>query len=260
MKILNQKIDLGTFYKRIREASQKVILLDYDGTLAPFHIEPDKACPYPGVREVLNRLMKVKDIRLVIITGRWIKDLMPLLQLERQPEVWGSHGLERLKGDGSYEIAFMDEEALNGVVIADEWIEAVGLSDRCEKKPGCLALHWRGLSEGDIHSIKELVEPKWSLIAGSWGLKLQRFDGGLELRVPGVNKGDAVITILGEIEKDYVAAYLGDDLTDEDAFNAIKGKAIGVLVRKELRPTAADLWIKPPEELMAFLHSWLEET
>jgi len=146
------------------------------------------------------------------------------------------------------------------LVIADEWIEAIGLSNRSEEKPGCLALHWRGLGERDIHSIKEQVKPKWSFIAESWGLYLGEFDGGLELRVPGQNKGDAVKTILEEMEKDYVAVYLGDDSTDEDAFNAIKGKGIGVLVRKDLRSTSADLWIKPPEELMAFLSNWLPET
>jgi len=77
--------------------------------------------------------------------------------------------------------------------------------------------------------------------------------------VPGRNKGDAVKEILAEMDKNTVAAFLGDDYTDEDGFKSIKGKAIGVLVRKELRPTAADLWIRPPEELIAFLSQWLSD-
>jgi trehalose 6-phosphate phosphatase len=257
MKILNPETNLDLFYQKLAEASQKALLLDYDGTLAPFQIEPNKAYPYPGITEMLNSILQGVETRLVIITGRWIRDLLPLLQLEKQPEVWGSHGIERLKRDGSYEIDPMDEKALRGLAAADEWIEAIGFSNRCEKKPGCLAVHWRGLSESDIISIKNQLEPKWSLITDNWGLKLEEFNGGLEIRVPGLNKGDAVKTILQEMEQDYVAAYLGDNLTDEDAFNAIKGKGIGALVRKEFRSTAADLWIKPPEELMAFLSSWL---
>jgi trehalose 6-phosphate phosphatase len=259
MKILNPDIDLELFYLRRKEASQKVLLLDYDGTLAPFHKEPNKAEPYAGIREVLNRIMHVPDMRLVIITGRWTKDLIPLLQLETQPEIWGSHGLERLQTDGSYEIDSMEEKHLDGLVAADEWIEELGLSGRCEKKPGCLAIHWRGLDEKTLQELRNLVEPKWSNLAQAWQLSLQEFDGGLELRVPGRDKGDAVGAILAEVNQDAVTAYLGDDLTDEDAFRAIKGKGIGILVREELRPTAADLWIKPPEELLTFLSGWIGE-
>jgi len=48
-------------------------------------------------------------------------------------------------------------------------------------------------------------------------------------------------------------------LTDEDAFRAIRGKGVGILVREALRPTAADLWIRPPEELLTFLAGWIRE-
>jgi trehalose 6-phosphate phosphatase len=257
MKVLNSLIELDTFYNHLRRSPQKVLLLDYDGTLAPFHVEPDKAYPYPGVPQILDRIMNVPSVRLVIITGRWIKDLTPLLKLKGHPEIWGSHGIERLKKDGSYEIAPMDEDALNGLVKADEWIRQVGLAERCEEKPGCLAIHWRGLDEKTVEEIVNQVKPIWQLIAESSALNLKEFDGGLELRVPGRNKGDAVETILEEMPQGSIAAYLGDDLTDEDAFKMLKGKGLGVLVRKELRPTAADLWIQPPEELLDFLAVWV---
>jgi trehalose-phosphatase len=257
MKILNQEIDLERFYKQRKRASQKALLLDYDGTLAPFHVERDKAYPYSGIPEMLDSIMKAPDMRLVIITGRWIRDLLPLLQMKRRPEIWGSHGIERLKTNGTYEISPMDEDALNGLVRADEWIQEVGLKERCEEKPGCLAFHWRGLDEEKIDQIQKRLHSKWSLIAESSGLNLKEFDGGIELRVPARDKGDGVRTILEEMENDAVVAYLGDDLTDEDAFRAIKGKGMGVLVRSNLRPTAADIWISPPKELLEFLSGWL---
>ena len=96
MEILNKDLEFSEFDEKLRSASKRALLLDYDGTLAPFRVEPRKAFPYPGVRQVLNRLMRTQGIRIVIVTGRWIKDLLPLLQLEIQPEIWGSHGLERL--------------------------------------------------------------------------------------------------------------------------------------------------------------------
>jgi trehalose 6-phosphate phosphatase len=55
------------------------------------------------------------------------------------------------------------------------------------------------------------------------------------------------------MEEGAMIAYLGDDLTDEDAFRAVKGYRLGVLVRAELQPTLVDLWLRPPGELLALL-------
>jgi len=79
----------------------------------------------------------------------------------------------------------------------------------------------------------------------------------LEIRVSSVDKGYAVKSILKESSPDAAVAYLGDDLTDEDAFLALKDRGLRILVRPQHRPTAADLWLKPPEQLGEFLHQWL---
>ena len=68
--------------------------------------------------------------------------------------------------------------------------------------------------------------------------------------------GDFVKQILNECSRDEVIAYLGDDLTDEDAFKELKDKGLSVLVRKTYRETVADCWLKPPNELLDFLHNW----
>jgi trehalose 6-phosphate phosphatase len=260
VKVLNAKLNVNEFFDRLPQAKEKVLFLDYDGTLAPFKTNPGEALPYPGVRELIGRIMERSDTRLVIVSGRWTRDLIPLLGLRNLPEIWGSHGLERLTADGSYEISPMDERAVRGLADADEWMEKKGLLHRCEKKPGCLALHWRGLAEGAVLELQNAVLPTWRHLAKTTGLDLIEFDGGLELRVTARNKGDAVMSVLGESLKERLsAAYLGDDLTDEDAYKAIRGKGIGVLVRKEFRPTYADVWIRPPNELLRFLSRWLGE-
>jgi trehalose-6-phosphatase len=53
--------------------------------------------------------------------------------------------------------------------------------------------------------------------------------------------------------------YLGDDLTDEDAFRALPADGVGVLVREQYRPTAADFWVVPPEGLLKLLSRFLSE-
>ena len=260
MKILNSEINLESFYNNLKRSSKSVLFLDYDGTLAPFHENPKKAKPYPGVSNLINKIMEIPENRVVIISGRWTKDLKSLLILNKNPEIWGSHGIERLEADGNYEIEDMEENALKGLSWADEWVEENDLSKYCEAKPGCLAIHWRGLDETTVKKIHQKVKPQWTKFAYSFGLELKEFDGGFELRVPGRDKGDAVTTILSEMNSHAISAYLGDDLTDEDAFKAIKGKGLGILVRSELRETSADVWIKPPEELFQFLSNWVNIT
>jgi trehalose-phosphatase len=87
-------------------------------------------------------------------------------------------------------------------------------------------------------------------------LKLSEFDGGTELRAVGRDKGDVVRTVVRECGVDAAIAYLGDDHTDEDAFAAMPDAGAGVLVNVALHPTAARLWLHPPDELLMFLRRW----
>lgn len=249
--------DLADFFQRLRSASQRLLLLDYDGTLAPHCVHPQDALPYPGVREALDTLMKNQRTRIVIISGRWTVDLPPLLGLKSMPEIWGSHGWEQLKPNGEYSVARITDAALQDLVEADDWsheIEALGA--RCELKPGGLAIHWRGLTPAQIADVRAKIYEMWSLQQLHKNLVWHDFDGGIELRAPGRNKGMVVESLLAQTDAQTAAAYLGDDLTDEDAFKVIHGRGIGILVRPAFRPTAADFWLKPPRELLEFLWQW----
>ncbi|MBW7930326.1 MAG: hypothetical protein H3C57_03355 [Gammaproteobacteria bacterium] len=81
------------------------------------------------------------------------------------------------------------------------------------------------------------------------------FDGGAEIRAPGTTKAVAVAGILADVPAALPLACLGDDLADEDA-SALHVDGLRVLVRPRFRPTAADVWLRPPEELPAFLKIW----
>jgi len=257
MRILRPDGDPARFFERLAVAPRAALLLDFDGTLAPFQVDPAQAWPYPGVREALDRVMEDGHTRVVIVSGRWARNLPPLLGLRRLPEIWGSHGWERRSPQGRTEMAKPGENALRGLVEADTWIEAVhALGGRSELKPACLAIHWRGLDPQRAAEISAIVTANWALHARDSGLELHHFDGGIELRVPGRNKGDAVRTIRAEMP-DALLAYLGDDLTDEDAFSAVAPDGLGVLVRPALRDTAASLWLQPPGELLEFLGRWV---
>ncbi len=256
MKVLNNKIALNDFFARLAESRQRILMLDYDGTLAPFKTKRDEAVPYKGVEELLNAIMETQLCRVVLVSGRWTKDLLKLIHLNRRPEIWGSHGWERMLPDSSCRIAAIPEHALKALTCAEDWLQQEGLYELCEPKPACVALHWRGLGQRRIELIKEKVKDNWFLIPHSNHLELKEFDGGFEFRIPGKNKGDAVRQILSESDADCAAAYLGDDTTDEDAFHELEGKGLRILVRRELRSTSADIWLVPPEELLLFLGDW----
>jgi trehalose 6-phosphate phosphatase len=89
---------------------------------------------------------------------------------------------------------------------------------------------------------------------------LLEFDGGVEMRMPDLDKGDAVRTMLKETAPNVPVTYLGDDITDERAFRALGSRGLGILVRPSFRRSAAQAWLKPPEELHDFLSRWLAAT
>lgn len=256
MEILKEGLDVDSFFDNLRGAPSRALLLDYDGTLAPFRIKREEALPYPGVRELLDDIIGGGHTRVVIITGRAIDSLLPLLGLRHSPEIWGVHGRERMMPDRTYRMSPLSEAAERGLSEAQSWIRAEGLQDWIEEKPGCLALHIRGKDPGESATVLEKVSSKWSAIAKNSRLLVEKFDGGLELREKGEDKGQAVRTILSEMDRSSVTAYLGDDVADEDAFKALPGRNLKVLVRTELRSTAADVWLKPPEELLSFFDRW----
>ncbi|MGH9339308.1 MAG: trehalose-phosphatase [Acidobacteriota bacterium] len=260
MQVLNASVDLDAFFAHLGRVARPVLLLDYDGTLAPFQVDRSQAFPYPEARERVEKIVQSGATRLVLISGRSTADLIPLLNIQPLPEIWGTHGRERLLADGSYQLGQIPEKESQALQQACQWVQNQGLSDRCESKPGSTAFHTRGMDPEASASLTGKVRRKWSEIAGAGDLELHDFDGGIELRVPGKEKGDAVSTILSEAEEEVSAAYLGDDLTDEDAFRAIEGRGLSVLVRGDFRPTAADLWLQPPGELFTFLDRWIEAT
>ena len=256
MEILNPKVDLDRFFTELNEAPSSLLMLDYDGTLAPFQTERDKAVPYPGVREVLEQVTAKTRTRVVIVSGRSCSDLKPLIGLDPAPEMWGCHGAERCRVGEEPELLELDANVREGFSAAFIWVSENGLERHLEQKPASLAMHWRGVEEAQAKALEVQIRAGFESIVSSFGFSLHDFDGGVDLIVPGISKARAVDSLLGETGLAATAAYLGDDLTDEDAFKALVGRGLRVLVRPELRETSADIWLKPPEEMLDFLKRW----
>jgi trehalose 6-phosphate phosphatase len=246
------------FLKTVAQARQSLLLLDYDGTLAPFRRERDQAFPYSGSVHLLEEIVRSGRTRVVIISGRDTSETIPLLGVAPAPEIWGLHGLQRRKPDGKIETVRIDERYLDALSDASRWLDCQHLWPAAELKTGSIAVHWRGLADSEAEELRERLLAGWKPIAEYSGMELLEFDGGIEIQTPEADKGDVVRMVLSEMEAGTPAAYLGDDATDERAFRAISGRGLSVLVRPRWRQTAAQLWLKPPGELLDFLTRWLE--
>lgn len=234
-----------------------LLALDYDGTLAPFRAERDEARPPDAVLAALRRIAACPAARLAVVSGRPVAGLERLLDLDPLPELHGSHGWERRRAGGAREDRALPAEAARALAAERERLEAAGDGARVEPKPSGLALHWRGLAADEAAALEARVAPRWRAFAAREGFALRAFDGGIELRRPGRDKGDAVRDLLAETPRGAAVAYLGDDETDEDAFRALGGRGLALLVAEAPRPTAAQAAIAP-DAVAAFLACWAE--
>lgn len=262
MRVLRASFEPGAFLERVGRARARVLLVDYDGTLAPFRVDPAEARPYAGVAERLQRV-RAAGTRLVVVSGRPAREVRGLLALRPSPEVWGAHGWERSRPGEDPAPVDLPERVRSGLAEGAERVAATRGRGRLERKPASVAVHVRGLEPGEAERVVARARAAWEPVARRRGLELRTFDGGLELRARGRDKGDVVREVLGEVAEgtaepaDVAAAYLGDDDTDEDAFRAMRGRGASLLVRPELRETAADAWIRPPGELLELLDDWI---
>lgn len=232
-----------------------VLVLDYDGTLAPFAVARDRAVPYPGVTACLCRLPRRGSGRFAVVSGRPAADVLALIAPAVPSEIWGCHGAERLIPGGESFPPALPGSARTALARAKTLAAGLVPAGALEEKPVSLAAHWRGLDAPARRELSRRLRPLWTELARTSGLVLHPFDGGLELRVPGWDKGRAIWHMRKE-HPGAVLVYCGDDRTDEDAFAALGEDGIGVLVRARSRATAAAYRITPPGALLRLLGTW----
>lgn len=248
---------IPSFLDTLESAQTSALLVDYDGTLAPFQIERDRAYPYPGVLPLLQKIQQSGKTSIIVITGRPIHEVQTLLHPLTGIEIWGAHGLDHLLANGTRQQVAIDSILEATLQQAEQWLSSNGMAKLTEVKPGGVAVHWRGLPEDRIQAVLSETLQGWTPLLKNQGLKLLHFEGGIELRITRPNKGDAVASVVKNLSPETPIAFLGDDITDEDGFRNLASRGLSILVRDEYRETEANAWIRPPQELISFLEQWL---
>lgn len=246
----------GASWRRVLDArlsGRRLLLgLDYDGTLAPFRVDRRSARPLPGILPLLTTLQRRPDTQLVLVSGRPIDELLALLGEQPVPLI-GSHGFERQDPGGARRLEGLPPELAAVLDAEAEACRATGLT--YERKVGSVAVHTRGLAAGAAASVHDELLARWRAKTRP-GLEARRFDGGVELRVSGVDKGTALARWLDEQGVvDEALLYVGDDQTDEDAFALLHQRG-GLGVKVGAGATGADLRVADCAEVRELL-DWL---
>jgi trehalose-phosphatase len=243
------------FWRRLNLSERKFLALDYDGTLAPFHPDPMQAFPLPGIPELLKKLSQRSDTTLAIISGRPLREILELLG-GLAVVVVGSHGREKKNIDGSLTAIEPTDKQRAGLEAALHLAIQEGIEGHLEKKLGSIALHTRPMAADRAAEVEKIVFEKWSAITPQYDLECMGFNGGVEIRCTGRNKGDVLGELLDLQPSGTFSVYIGDDITDEDGFREISGRGIGIKVGETERPTAATGFLASCEEVRDFLRAW----
>ena len=257
---------LETFFAAFSRSESPLLLLDYDGTLAPFRLNRFKARPWAGIRELLTEIQCRQRTRITVISGRPAGEVAQLLGLNPAPEIWGLHGAERLHPDGRRELEQLPAETQSRLDKVRKQLRCDSFGGLFEDKANAVVMHWRGASPRKAAEIEKRTRALFEPLSVADGLMLLKFEAGLELRA-GRDKGAAAKAIIeagessGGGQRNAPVAFLGDDITDESAFrvvNALQQPHLSALVRREPRESDADVWLRPPRELVGFLQRWLQ--
>jgi len=228
-----------------------LVASDYDGTLADIVDDPAAAQPRRESIVALRALADLPGTHAAVVSGRSLADLAAISQLDGQVMLVGSHGSEF---DQDF-LRSLDPErvALRGrIVEAARSLAGRGSGLLVETKPASVALHYRNADP----ALADAVVGDLLAGPGSWdGVQVKRGKMVVELAVVDTSKGEALEAIRRRVGA-AATLFLGDDVTDEDAFEQLTGPDVGVKVGDG--PTAATLRVAGTEEVARTLALLLE--
>jgi trehalose 6-phosphate phosphatase len=197
-----------------------LVASDYDGVLSRLVGDPSAAVPEPGVAEALARLGAVEGVTVALVSGRGVADLQATSGLTGPFRWVGSHGAE-------FDGPLTGERAERRDALAARLAPLVAATPgaRLEVKPASVAVHVREVSDRAAAAAL-LAEARRGADSS---LTLKPGKEVLEIAVTDADKGSALVRLAGDLG---VAAtlYLGDDVTDEDAFRALGPSDVTVKV------------------------------
>jgi trehalose 6-phosphate phosphatase len=230
------------------------VFLDYDGCLSPIVKDPDKAILSEEMRNTLMRLSEVCTV--AIVSGRDRANVESLVQL-KQLYFAGSHGfdisgpdnMQTEPGGAKDALPALDEATLK---LKNKLKDVEGAI--VERKRYAIAVHYRNVAEDQVDKVKQVTDQvleEQPLLKEGLGKKIIELKPNLDW-----HKGKAVLWLIKELnlnKPDIIPIYIGDDITDEDAFATLQGKGVGIIVGEHDDKTAATYSLADVDEVQQFL-------
>ncbi len=236
------------------DGKQIAVFLDYDGTLCPIVETPELAVIPEEIRDAVIAL--ARHCPLGIISGRDLEDVRDKLQIDGIVYA-GSHGFDITGPNGLQIDDTLGEKFLPALEEAEELL-ACRLGSvsgvLVERKKFAVAIHYRRVDPGDVEGVEAAVDEvaaRHPELRKAFGKKIFELQPKTDW-----HKGKALLSLLGAMgldRNDVLPFYIGDDVTDEDAFRSLKGRGIGVVVRNDPYETAADYSLRDPDEVRRLL-------
>ncbi len=243
-------------WRLVALAPHRLLMLDYDGTLAPFRVERMEAAPPPDVLDVLRLLARRAHTRLAIVSGRPLAELLEFLG-DLPVTLVGGHGWERRDPDGTTHRRELDADTRRALADAQRIAGVRGWSGSIERKYAAIVLHTRGLLAERAAQLERECGAAWAPLTERAPLALESMDGGVELRARDCHKGLVATALLDGSPAGTLGVFVGDDLTDEDAFEALADRGFGVRVGGDDRPSRAMASLPGSAAVAVFLEEWL---
>jgi len=243
---------------RVARARRRWLMLDYDGTLAPFRVVRDEARPLPRSMELLRRIVGGTRTSVAIVSGRPVHEVERLIG-PLPALLVGEHGWERRTPDGRIVRRRLPAAAAAVLDRAARAARQAGWEALLERKRAAVVLHTRGLPAREARALERRCERAWRGLAPGAAARVDRIHGGVELRARGWDKGAVVLALASRSAPGTLGVFVGDDLTDEDAFAAVRDWGFGVRVGGDGARSAATGRIASCRDLPRFLARWLAE-
>jgi trehalose-phosphatase len=263
----------AALWSQVAAARHRLLMLDYDGTLAPLQIHTEAARPRPRLLNLVARIAAAgiegagtgggagragaaPRGLVAIISGRSLPDLERLVGRHRII-LAGEHGWD-VHWPGHAAVRHpLPEAAAAGLRRAAAAATAAGFARHLERKRCAVILHTRGLAPSHAEAMARACSSPWALEAAGGALRLDRIDGGVELRAATRDKGTAVLELVAAAPPGAAAVCLGDDVSDEDAFRAVAPYGFGLRVGPDERPSLAAGRLPTNDDVETFLAAWL---